>query len=401
MDPPADAAAVERAATTCVVGDVGGVYARPTKRRGRPHLLLIAPLVAACVVACATPASPSTEVTRDPTVSSSPGVSASPSPPDSIEPTPAPTAAPLAWQQREATGPRAREDHTWTANSDGTAAYLFGGRDGSMVMGDLWTYDLAADAWSAIEAPAAPPPRFGHEAVWVDGIGLVIFAGQSGPNFFNDLWAFDPETTTWRELPAGGDVPVARYGTCAGIGPDGRLRISHGFTSDGTRFADTKAYDFGTATWTDETPGGDLPVSRCLHGCWWTADGTFALFGGQTTGVTALDDHWLLNDDGWQRVDGAAPPARNLYARARLDGATLVFGGQGLDGGRLGDAWLFRDGGADAMALPVDGGGPPGRSGAEMVVDGTGGRVLLFGGLGEAGVLADVWQLTGDPLAGR
>jgi hypothetical protein len=386
-----------RRVSYCVVA---GVYARPMKRRGPRHLLLVASLAAA-VVACAAPASSPSEGAPDPTISSPPATTASPSPPASTEPTPAPSMAPLAWQQLEATGPRAREDHTWTADSDGTAAYLFGGRDGAVVMGDLWAYDLEADTWSAVEAPAAPPPRFGHEAAWVDGIGLVIFAGQSGPNFFNDLWAFDPAAATWRELPAGGDVPVARYGTCAGIGPDGRLWISHGFTSDGTRFADTNAYDFGTATWTDETPDGDLPVNRCLHGCWWTADGALVLFGGQTTGVTALDDRWELGDAGWRRVTGAAPPARNLYARARLDGATLVVGGQGLDGGRLGDAWLLRDGEVDATPLAAEGDGPPGRSGAEMVIDGARGRVLLFGGLGEDGVLADVWQLTGDPLAGR
>ena len=400
MDPLGDAACVERAATTCVVRGDEGVYARQMKPLGLRRLPMVGALAAAAV-ACAAPASTPSEGAPDPTTSSPPAISASPSPSMSTEPTPAPSAAPLAWRQLEAIGPRAREDHTWTADADGTTAYLFGGRENAVVMGDLWAYDLATDTWSAIETPEGPAPRFGHEAAWVDGIGLVIFAGQSGPNFFNDLWAFDPAAATWRQLPAGGDVPVARYGTCAGIGPDGRLWISHGFTSDGTRFADTKAYDFGTATWTDETPDSDLPVNRCLHGCWWTADGTLAMFGGQTTGVAALDDRWVLEEEGWQRVEGVTPPARNLYARARLDGATFVFGGQGLDGRRLGDGWLLRDGDAEATLVAVADDSPPGRSGAEMVVDGTRARVLLFGGLGEGGVLADVWELTGDPLAGR
>ena len=79
-----------------------------------------------------------------------------------------------------------------------------------------------------------PAARFGHEAVWVDGIGLVVFAGQNGPNFFNDLWAYEPASATWRQLPSNGAVPVPRYGTCAAVGPDGRLWISHGFTADGT-----------------------------------------------------------------------------------------------------------------------------------------------------------------------
>ena len=76
--------------------------------------------------------------------------------------------------------------------------------------------------------------------------------------FFDDIWAYDPAAEAWRELPSLGDVPPARYGSCASLGPDGRLWISHGFTDSG-RFDDTRAYDFATGEWTDETPDGDLP----------------------------------------------------------------------------------------------------------------------------------------------
>jgi hypothetical protein len=78
-----------------------------------------------------------------------------------------------------------------------------------------------------------------------------------------------------------------------------------------------------------------------------------------------------------------------------------VFGGQGLDGGRLDDGWLLTDAGADAVRLEVDGSAPEGRSGAELVADLDRGRILLFGGLGAGGVLADTWQLDGDLPAGE
>lgn len=371
----------------------------PDMRAGTPTLRRAVAATALVLAGCAAPPS-APSVGRSPSIAA-PSASAQPSavPPASAIPTAEPSApAPLAWTELAVTGPSAREDHTWTLGDGGTVAYLFGGRDGATVMGDLWAYDLATDAWASVETGDGPPARFGHEAVWVDEVGLVVFAGQAGPTFFDDLWAFDPTTSAWRRLPSGGDVPLARYGTCATIGPDGRLWISHGFTSDGTRFADTRAYDFAAGAWADETPSGDLPVSRCLHGCWWTDDGALALFGGQTTGVTALDDRWLLVDGAWQPVSGAAPGARNLYARARLDGATLVFGGQGLDGGRLDDAWLLHDDGTDARPLAVDGVGPPGRSGAELIVDAGRDRILLFGGLGSDGALADTWELAGDPV---
>ncbi|HEX7168555.1 MAG TPA: kelch repeat-containing protein, partial [Acidimicrobiales bacterium] len=189
----------------------------------------------------------------------------SPTPTDTPAPTPTQTPEPLAWAQLELDGPSAREDHTWTLDPDGEVAYLFGGRDGSTVHDDTWAFDLGTDSWELLEPVGRPPARFGHETVWVDGVGLVIFGGQAGPStFFGDLWAYDPASGAWRELGAGGAQPTARYGSCASLGPDGRLWISHGFTADQARFDDTRAYDFDAEAWIDETPEGDMPVARCL-----------------------------------------------------------------------------------------------------------------------------------------
>jgi hypothetical protein len=297
-------------------------------------------------------------------------------------------------------GPRAREDHTWTLAPDGAVAYLFGGRTGSgAALDDLWAFDMAAGSWEPINT-AGPPARFGHNAAWVDGVGLVIFAGQSDAAFYNDLWAFDPGAEHWSKLPSRGDRPVARYGSCAAIGPDGRLWISHGFTSEGTRFADTRAYDFTTGTWTDETPVGERPVERCLHGCWWTGDGRLALYAGQTTGVPALGDLWQLTlgprqgTSTWSMLDHGQrwPAARQLYGSARWGKGTIIFGGRDLDGDYLSDAWLIDDRGT-ARKLRLDGGLPPARSGAELIADPSHDRLLLFGGRDGDVAMDDLWEL--------
>lgn len=359
-----------------------------------PAVALVAVIVA--LGACASP--PAATVQPPASSTASPSASGDPGAPPSTEAPPATSgAAPLAWSQLDAAGPAAREDHTWTLDPEAGIAYLFGGRDGATLHGDTWAFDLATDTWSRLDPVASPPARFGHEAIWVEGRGVVIFAGQAGTAFFGDLWAFDPEAATWTELPATGAAPVPRYGSCAAIGPDGRLWISHGFTEDGNRFADTRAYDFEAAAWTDETPAGEVPALRCLHGCWWTADGDLALYAGQTTGITSLDDRWLLADGGWSPVAGQLPPARNLYARTRLDDATLVFGGQGLDGGYLGDLWLLADASADAtpVAPAGDGPQPAGRAGGELILDAERDRALLFGGRTADGALDDVWSLGG------
>ena len=339
---------------------------RSRGRLGRPlAALLVGGLAAACAVPAASPdqsesmrPSPSgAGATAEPTATATPERSAS-----------AAATQELAWAPIEASGPAAREDHTWTVDPGHAMAYLFGGRDGSIVFDDLWAYDLETDAWEALSPPSGPAARFGHEAAWVPDVGLVIFAGQAGADFFNDLWAYDPAEDTWTALPSAGDVPVPRYGSCSAVGDDGRLWISHGFTSDGVRFADTRAYDFASGTWTDETPGGAGPVERCLHVCWLTDAGELALYSGQTTGVPALGDLWTLSSGAWVETSSSLPPERQLAAHARLDGTTLIFGGQS-GSGPLADAWLLPDEGSDPSEILPAGAVPSPRWGATLIRD--------------------------------
>jgi len=364
----------------------------------RPSSIVVVAFVttlAACSAAeSAQPsAGPSTRGTSTPGASTSVG-------------SPSPAASGWAQLSPSETSPAPREDHTWTITPDGTTVYLFGGRDGATVYDDLWAYSLATDAWQAVTPSGeTPPPRFGHNAAWAPGIGLVIFAGQGASAFFGDLWAYDPDSNAWHMLPANGAAPVSRYGSCGSIGPDGRFWISHGFTSDGQRFADTRAYDFETATWTDETPVGDAPIPRCLHACWWTDDDAMILYGGQTTGTTALGDRWRLTvgerpgTNVWTQLQpGVESPAdRNLYASARWGAGTVVFGGQGLDGGYLADTWWLAD---DGSAQPMDAGrdAPPARSGADLIADTARGRLLLFGGRDDQAAFGDLWRLVLSPL---
>ena len=361
-------------------------------RRCRP----LSSTVCAILLGACSAAPPAADAT--PTLSdiAPPASAPTPSDPSAAPATETPGPKPLAWEQLEAEGPSAREDHTWILDDAGEVAYLFGGRDGTTVFDDTWAFHLGDDTWMRLAPAATPPARFGHDAVWVDGVGLVVFAGQAdAQTFFNDLWAYDPASDTWSELPATGSAPVPRYGSCAAIGPDGRLWISHGFTEEQSRFSDTRAYDFAAGTWTDETPAGTRPVERCLHGCWWTDSGELALYGGQTTGIVALDDRWLLRDGAWSRVEGTLPPARNLYARARYGSGTLVFGGLALDGAQLDDLWLLSDGMVDAREIDPPGDRPPGRAGAELIVDLSRSRALMFGGRGADAAFDDLWVLGG------
>lgn len=375
----------------------------------RVGALLAGLLVAAVLGACISEPNQSRPAGTEPIVQTAPPGSAA------ATPTPVPTAgdpAPVqpvsgTWARIEVDGaaPDPREDHTWTVDDESRLAWAFGGRDGATVFGDLWTFTLGANEWRRVEASGpAPAARFGHEAAWLPGRGLLVFGGQAGATFFDDLWLFTPDPDgdggSWRLLPPGGGAPVARYGSCSGIGPDGRFWISHGFTSDGARFSDTLAYDLTAEAWSDQAPASDRPVERCLHACWWTSDGRLALYGGQTTGVAALGDLWFLTPGSggaptntWSEAPAQAPDARHLPAIARHGHATFLFGGRGLDRTALGETWLAADGGEGFERFQTPGGDPPARSGAALIDDALGDRLLLFGGLGDA-ALGDVWALT-------
>ncbi len=279
-------------------------------------------------------------------------------------------------------------------DGDGRFAYLYGGRDGSTVFGDLWRYDLAGNTWQKLDAANPPPARFGHTATLVPDYGLVIFAGQAGSTFFNDLWAYDAAANAWTKLPAGGSVPEPRYGTCAGIAPDGRLWISHGFTDKG-RFFDTRAYDFAAGIWSDITSENPVPVIRCLHDCFWTGDGTFVLYGGQTNGVAALGDLWTrAADAGWVAQPTPPLPARQLYAGTTVGARAWIYGGANIDHKALDDLWTLD---LDTLAwnrVTTAGSGPAARLSATLVADPAHGRLLLFGGKNSSSAFGDLWSLT-------
>jgi hypothetical protein len=297
-------------------------------------------------------------------------------------------------------GPAAREDHTWTVAEDGRTAYLFGGRDGATVFDDLWSFDLETERWQRQTVEGPPAARFGHEAAWLPGHGLVIWAGQAGDDFFDDIWLLDPAGGSWKELKVEGDKPVARYGSCSGIGPDGRLWISHGFTANGVRFDDTWTFDLEGRRWADRPSAAPdaVPTKRCLHACWWTSDGQFVLYGGQTNGVPALGDLWFMTPGPrtgpgvWAEAPGQSAPARQLAAVARRGDQAIIFGGRGTDGEVLADAWVVPDGTTSLAPLAVAD-PPPARSGAALVYDASGDRLVMFGGEGED-AFGDVWELT-------
>jgi hypothetical protein len=125
---------------------------------------------------------------------------------------------------------------------------------------------------------------------------------------------------------------------------------------------------------------------------------TLVLYGGQTNGVAALGDVWALDPIAGSWTQGPEPfaPARQLYALASDGSGAFVFGGGALDGGYLDDMWKIEP--VTLELVPVDlGANPPARSGAALIVDSLGRRLLLFGGKDGDGFLGDMWEVAAGP----
>ncbi len=299
----------------------------------------------------------------------------------------------MTWSRLAPAGalPPARHDHSLV--TDGSALYLFGGRNPEP-LADLWRYDIASNTWEEINAPG-PAARFGHNAI-CDRSRVLVFGGQAGSEFFNDLWELGLDTGHWQQLSANG--PAARYGAAACLDDAGHMLITHGFTSTG-RFDDTWQFDLASAAWTDISPavGEKRPTKRCLiDGAWDTRKRRFLIYGGQSNEAPFLDDLW-----GWapEIVDWGQiarephPSARNMYAMVYDTSRTaaLLVGGRTADG-PVNDTWIFHaDGETWSQAAP-QGELITARYGHDAAIA-PDGSTFVFGGTDGTTNLNDLWRL--------
>lgn len=371
----------------------------------------IAALAVMCLVVVLAACDPSVDDSPGPTLSIGPSDgSSTATPPGSSAPsgssTPPAASDPPAvvtWTRLSPAGvvPVARSGHTWTVDPSGGLAYLYGGQAAGSIHGDLWEYDLAGDVWARVLVTgAAPPPRTGHAAAWIDDVGLVVIGGRDADGAtVDDAWRFDPEAGAWQALTLSGDRPAARSDSCAVKSPDGRLWISHGLGAGGTALDDTWAYAPVDGAWASATPSGDAPLARAGHVCWWSDDGRLMLFGGQAS-AGQLADLWGLESPGasgssWATVDPAsAVGARSEATIARHVDQIVVYGGSGADGLAMADIGTFGPTGQSTEALVATGNGPVGRSRATLIDDPAAERMLLFGGVTATGPSDELWQVS-------
>ena len=255
-----------------------------------------------------------------------------------------------------AVSPISRADATLVFDPSANEFILFGGwtqyANGSVErLDDTWTFSLANLQWTPRHPVGSPSPRSDSAAAYDPAAGRIyLYGGFSGTSYLGDSWTFDPTTTAWSPVPPIGPTP--------GIRSDGRM-----------------VYD----------PSVD----------------EFVLFGGNDYNGPNLTFHHLndtwtyrLTTNEWSLVPTPVAPGSRDYSAEGFDPATgtvLLFSGYG-NRTILDDTWSFSIGTNSWTELsPTT--SPPGRYAGGGAFDTEDGRLLIVGGLGNAGLLSDTWSL--------
>jgi N-acetylneuraminic acid mutarotase len=261
------------------------------------------------------------------------------------------------WQLLEPAGPvpPARVFAASAAHRASRRMLVFGGAtfgpffSDFSAFGDLWAYDVDANAWIELHPANAGPQARSRPSAWMVDDKLYVFGGVT--SFFqvlNDLWVYDVAANAWTELIPDGAAgsPPPRHEAAAGNPVrGGRLVLYGGESIDEffqfTVLPDTWEYDLEAGAWTDVTPApaDDIAPPR-NYGSAAIVDRGLYLHGGDTPGgpdcgavfpQNPTDELWRfdLDERTWERQFPGGDPLVRLKRTnaARVDGAMYVFAG--------------------------------------------------------------------------
>ncbi|MBN1629240.1 MAG: S-layer homology domain-containing protein [Thermoleophilia bacterium] len=305
------------------------------------------------------------------------------------------------WHQIEPAGvpPAARDRATMVSIPESGAAIMFGGQGVTdEAFSDTWRFDLTDGTWTQL-APTGTTlvGRRGSAAVYAAAGGEVVMFGGYGSGYLGDTWSYDPVADAWTQLQPGGRTPVGRHGHSM-VYDSSRDKVIMFGGYDGGYLNDLWEYDPVINAWTELRPSGTLPVGRYDHSMLYDVlRHRVVLFAGQLN-TGASNDLWEYDRaaNQWTKVypSGSAPSARAGFSMI-YDSDTrqaLLFGGR--SNVAYDDCWAYGPAAETWTELQPVGKPPAARTGAAMIYDSVGDRCILFGGADAGGLyLGDIWEL--------
>ncbi|HEY7680652.1 MAG TPA: kelch repeat-containing protein [Terriglobia bacterium] len=289
---------------------------------------------------------------------------------------------------------------------EGRGFLLFGGLAGTP-QNDLWGYSLDRAEWTELNPSGPrPPARHGHTAVNnIVARVMIVFGGRGADSeLLNDVWGYDYRRNRWTQYSAEGPAPAPRYGHTAIFDVLGlHMVMSHGFTGSG---AIDDTWMFTGTGWRNVSPASARPFPRGFAGAGVDDAGRqMLLFGGcvSAPGPCPLDDLWAfdLETPAWTRATGPGPPARQQFGMASdtsiLGRRLILFGGAGPSG-LLADSWQYNFASNSWTQLNPAGTPPSPRAGHSATFNESYDAAIFFGGSTADGLSNEVWMLA--PPAG-
>jgi len=314
---------------------------------------------------------------------------------------------------------------------------LFGGENGSGMLGDSWTLDPATNRWSRIPTPIAPPPTAFAPAVYDPSADRMLVFGPGGAT-----WVFDGGTGSWSSLPLGAALTDAPYNGATAT-YDSAAHVTLVLQPGAFGGASMLSYTFAGNVWTYLSPGNWPGVTMNPSMTYDVAADRILLFGGtfehplQCSNLTwaydlehnrwdlrhprvappcgvivydsaadrvvlfdgASSSTWAYNytgDDWTQMHPATSPPVAFDVSYAMTydarDDRVVLFGGFHRGGGFSRETWAYSLQ-ADAWENRTLPSGPPPLESAAMAYDTLTGRIVLFGGVpfDGSGATNDTW----------
>jgi hypothetical protein len=212
---------------------------------------------------------------------------------------------------------------------------LFGGYDGSIDLGDTWTWDGSALAWHHRHTSTHPKAVTGP-MLFTDPINghVDMFGGFDGMFFHNQTWQWTgsdwrllhPSTSATGRGAAIAETDWANH-TVVLFSGLGDLNTYDTWTWDGT-------------TWTLRSPAHEPPARFYSASAFDPVIHGVVIFGGGS-GNGDLNDTWEWTGTDWRRLQAGTPPARRESPAMTYDRATqsiVMFGGQ-VHGQVISDTW--------------------------------------------------------------
>ncbi len=245
-------------------------------------------------------------------------------------------------------------------------------------------YEIPAPAWNSGSTAGQPAARVRHQGVWT-GSELFVWGGQAqGPTLLDDGGLYDPVANSWKLVPANASINARQGHTLIWTG---QRAIVWGGMSVATVLNTGGLFDPSTRSWTDKTSITNAPAARQNHVAVWTGEEMF-IWGGKNQQGTNITNFALYNPkaDTWRNPSTTgvkpAPAAGTLGVWTGTE--VILLGGAGAVNADIRSAFnpntlVWRN--LSATAAPI--------SRTDHSVVWTGDRMLVWGGKGTSGVLAD------------